>query len=37
VAEIPADPIRIIERFGPHLSSMTGSRLSTSVDPDRLV
>src|SRR5262245_7464013 len=37
VAEVPADPIRIIERYGPHLSSMTGARLSTSVDPDRLV
>ena len=37
MAEVPVDPIRIIERFGPHLSSMTGARLSTSVDPDRLV
>ena len=27
----------IIERFGPHLSSMTGARLSTSVEPERLV
>ena len=31
MAEVPADPLRIIERFGPHLSSMTGVRLSTSA------
>src|SRR6187401_3253700 len=37
LAEIPVDPLRIIERFGPHLSSMTGVRLSTSVEPERLV
>ena len=37
MAEIPADPLRIIEQFGPHLSSMTGVRLSTSVEPERLV
>jgi assimilatory nitrate reductase catalytic subunit len=37
VATIPADERRIIERFGPHLSSMTGVRLSTSVEPERLV
>jgi assimilatory nitrate reductase catalytic subunit len=37
VAEVPVDPIRIIEHFGPHLSPMTGVRLSTSVEPDRLV
>ena len=37
MAEVPADPLRIIERFGPHLSEMTGVRLSTSVEPDRLV
>jgi assimilatory nitrate reductase catalytic subunit len=37
VATVPVDPIRIIERFGPHLSSMTGVRRSTSVEPDRLV
>ena len=24
MAEVPADPLRIIERFGPHLSAMTG-------------
>src|SRR6187200_2301259 len=37
MAELPADPSRIIEQFGPHLSAMTGVRLSTSVEPDRLV
>ena len=37
MAEIPVDPLRIIERFGPHLSAMKGVRLSTSVEPDRLV
>jgi assimilatory nitrate reductase catalytic subunit len=37
VAELPADPLRIIEQFGPHLAMMTGARLSTSVEPDRLV
>jgi assimilatory nitrate reductase catalytic subunit len=37
VAEVPADPLRIIDRFGPHLSSMAGMRLSTSVEPERLV
>ncbi len=37
VATIPVDEIQIIERFGPHLSEMTGARLSTSVEPERLV
>ena len=37
MADIPADPLRIIEKFGPHLSVMTGARLSTSVEPERLV
>jgi assimilatory nitrate reductase catalytic subunit len=37
VAEVPVDPLRIIDQFGPHLSSMAGVRLSTSVEPDRLV
>ena len=37
MAEVPVDPLRIIEHFGPHLSSTTGVRLSTSVEPDRLV
>ncbi len=34
MATLPADPLQIIERFGPHLSTMTGARLSTSVEPD---
>src|SRR3954471_20884616 len=37
VATIPVDPLKIIERFGPHRSAMTGVRLSTSTEPDRLV
>src|SRR3954469_14084036 len=37
VAEIPVDPLRIIHTFGPHLSAMSGERLSTAVEPDRLV
>src|SRR3954464_7222789 len=37
VAEIPVDPLRIIHMFGPHRSLATGVRLSTSVEPDRLV
>jgi assimilatory nitrate reductase catalytic subunit len=37
VADVPVDPLRIIERFGPHLSAMTAVRRSTSVEPDRLV
>jgi assimilatory nitrate reductase catalytic subunit len=37
VATIPADELRIIGRFGPHRSEMTGARLSTSAEPERLV
>ena len=37
MALIPADPLRIIERFGPHRSTTSAVRLSTSVEPDRLV
>jgi assimilatory nitrate reductase catalytic subunit len=37
MATLPADDLRLIEGFGPHLSTMTGLRLSTSVEPDRLV
>src|SRR5690606_25730131 len=37
MATIPADALQIIDRFGPHLSRMTGERLSTSAEPDRLV
>ena len=37
MATIPVDEHRIIDAFGPHLSAMTGVRLSTSVEPERLV
>ena len=37
MALLPADPLRIIDRHGPHLSDMAGVRLSTSIEPDRLV
>ena len=37
MATLPADPLKIEDRFGPHLSFMTGLRLSTSVEPERLV
>src|SRR5262245_1328471 len=37
MATLPVDDRRITEAFGPHLSSMTGLRLSTSVEPERLV
>jgi assimilatory nitrate reductase catalytic subunit len=37
MATLPADDLKITEGFGPHLSAMTGIRLSTSVEPDRLV
>jgi assimilatory nitrate reductase catalytic subunit len=37
VATLPASELRIIERFGPHRSVTTGRRLSTSVEPERLV
>jgi len=37
MATLPASDLKIIERFGPHLSGMTGVRLSTSAEPERLV
>jgi assimilatory nitrate reductase catalytic subunit len=37
MATIPVNDLKITERFGPHLSSMVGMRLSTSVEPDTLV
>jgi assimilatory nitrate reductase catalytic subunit len=37
VATLPVDELKIIERFGPHLSTTTGLRLSTSTEPERLV
>jgi len=37
MATIPVDELSITRHFGPHLSTMTGARLSTTVQPDRLV
>src|SRR5262249_28223562 len=37
MAAIPVDDLKITERFGPHRSGMTGVRLSTSAEPERLV
>lgn len=37
MATLPCDERLITERFGPHLSSMTSARLSTTIEPDRLV
>lgn len=37
MATIPVSEQDINDRFGPHLSSMAGRRLSTSVEPERLV
>ena len=37
MATLPADELAIIARFGPHLSPVTGARLSTSAEPEKLV
>src|SRR5438552_1562067 len=37
MATQPADPLSIIEQFGPHLAYSSGARLGTAVEPDRLV
>jgi assimilatory nitrate reductase catalytic subunit len=37
VATLPVDELKIIERYGPHLSGMTAMRLSTSAEPEQLV
>ena len=37
MATLPVEDLRITEGFGPHLSDMTGIRLSTSAEPERLV
>ena len=37
MATLPVEETRIIQAFGPRLSDMTGIRLSTGVEPDRLV
>ena len=37
MATLPVDELAIAQRFGPHRSVMTRARLSTSVEPERLV
>src|SRR6185369_12616013 len=37
MATIPVDDLAITRRFGPHLSKNTAVRLSTSVEPEKLV
>jgi assimilatory nitrate reductase catalytic subunit len=37
MATIPVDDLKITERFGPHLAVMSGERLSTTIEPERLV
>src|SRR5215203_3931482 len=37
MATLPVNEVDIIRRYGPHLSSMTGTRLSTSLEADTLV
>src|SRR5690349_22574356 len=37
MATLPRDELDIIEQFGPHLSTMSAERLSTSIEPDKLV
>jgi assimilatory nitrate reductase catalytic subunit len=37
MAPLPVDQFRIIDGFGPHVATMTGTRLSTSAEPERLV
>jgi len=37
MATLPVSELDIIRAYGPHTSSMTGMRNSTSVEPDRLV
>lgn len=37
MATLPVNPLKIIEGYGPNLAFTSGDRLSTAVDPDRLV
>ena len=37
MATLPVDDFAITTRFGPHLSVATGARLSSAVEPERLV
>jgi assimilatory nitrate reductase catalytic subunit len=37
MASLPTDPLKTIRQFGPHLAFMSGDRLSTAVEPDKVV
>ncbi len=37
MAQLPSEPLAIIDHFGPHRAYPAGKRLETDVDPDRLV
>src|SRR5262245_30222559 len=37
MARIPVDDFRITQEFGPHVAQMDRARLSTTVEPERLV
>src|SRR3982751_2778727 len=37
MATRPVNELEVIRAFGPHLARMSGSRLSTALEPDRLV
>ncbi|HSI32461.1 MAG TPA: hypothetical protein VK986_02635, partial [Tepidisphaeraceae bacterium] len=37
MATRPVSELDVIRQFGPHLARMSGDRLSTTAEPDRLV
>src|SRR5689334_3918823 len=37
MATRPVDELSVIHGFGPHVNRMSGARLSTAAEPDRLV
>jgi assimilatory nitrate reductase catalytic subunit len=37
MANIPNDPLQIIEKFGPHLARSAGRRLDGGIHPDKVV
>jgi assimilatory nitrate reductase catalytic subunit len=37
MATIPVNELNIIHKFGPHLATMSGQRLSTRIEPEKLV
>src|SRR5512147_548985 len=37
MATLPASNEQLLDNFGPHLGRMSGDRLSTGVEPDKLV